>query len=181
MTISRGAGGRWPLPERSLLGTVLGVPPLAAVGVAAALTALGVFVDLARIGTLGLIFTVCYLTGCVLAVAWVHRSGLFGPMVAPPLLLAAAVPVVVLLAGHPKPGAGVAERLLVIGAPLVNAFPMMAWTTGIAVGLGVARIAVQRTPEQAPPTVRSRPGSSGRGAGAAAREAGRTSASPRRS
>lgn len=176
MTISRGAGGRWPLPERSMLSTVLGVRPLAAVGLAAALTVLGVFVDLARIGTLGLIFTICYVTGCVLAVAWVRRGGLFGPMVAPPLLLAAAVPVVVLLAGHPKPGAGVAERLLVIGAPLVNAFPMMAWTTGLAVGLGVARVALQRPPDEAQPKrVRSRPGT------AAAREAARTSASPRRS
>jgi hypothetical protein len=138
------SGGRWPVAERSVIATVLGVPPLAAVALAAVLTAIGVGVDLVRAGTLGAVFTVCYVVGCVLAVAWVRRSGLFWPMVAPPLLLAVAVPAVVLLAGTPKPGAGVAERLLVIGAPLVNSFPTMAWTTGIVVAVGVVRLVVQR-------------------------------------
>jgi hypothetical protein len=83
----------------------------------------------------------------VLAVAWVRRSGLFAPMVQPPLLVAVAVPVVVLLAGTPAPGAGVAERLLVIGAPLVNAFPVMAWGTGAVLLLGLVRLVVQRPPK----------------------------------
>lgn len=146
---------RWPVPDRSVLATVLGVPPLVAVAVAAGFTGLGVFVDLARIGRLGLIFTVCYVVGCLLPTAWVRRSGLFWPMVAPPLLLAAAVPVVVLLTGTPKPGAGIAERTLVIGAPLVNAFPTMAWTTGLVLALGLARIVVQREPAQREPSPRA--------------------------
>lgn len=175
MTIERGARGQWPVAERSLLATVLGVPPFVAVGLAAVLTALGVFVDLLRLGTLGLVFTVCYLVGCVLAVTWVRRDGLFGPMVQPPLLLAVAVPAVVLLAGTPKPGAGIAERLLVIGAPLVNGFPVMAWTTGLVLALGVARIRVQRPP------ARSVSGRGGPDGPDAARGAARTSASPRRS
>lgn len=132
------------MADRSLLSTVLGVPPWGAVGLAAVLTAVGVFVDLMRIGSLGAIFTVLFVSGCVLAVAWVRRGGLFGPMVQPPLLVALAVPTIVLLAGTPAPGAGVAERLLVIGAPLVNAFPVMAWTTGGVLALGFLRIAVQR-------------------------------------
>ena len=158
-------GGPWPMPERSLMATVLGVHPAAAVGVAAALTAVGVAVDLLRTGTLGTAFTVCYLTGCVLATAWVRRSGLFWPMVAPPLLMAVAVPVVVLLEGAPRPGAGIAGRLLVIGAPLVNGFPMMAWTTGLVLALGLFRLVTQRV-------------SGRRGV---ARAAGRTSTSPPRS
>jgi hypothetical protein len=186
---ARGSGGRWPMADRSVLATVLGVPPMAAVGMAAALTALGVFVDLTRVGSLGVVFTVCHLTGCVLAAAWVRRDGLFGPLVQPPLLVAAAVPVVVLLAGSPKPGAGIAERLLVIGAPLVNAFPIMAWTTGLVLALGVARIVLQRPagPAERPArAVSARRGSAagsraaGR-SGAAARVAARTSRSPRRS
>jgi hypothetical protein len=140
----RGAGGRWPMADRSLLATVLGVPPIAAVGLAAALTAIGVLVDLTRVGNLSIVFTVCHISGCVLAVAWVRRSGLFGPMVQPPLLVAAAVPVVVLLASSPRPGQGVAEQLLVIGAPLVNAFPVMAWATGAVLALGLLRIVLQR-------------------------------------
>ena len=158
-------GGPWPMPERSLMATVLGVHPAAAVGVAAALTAVGVAVDLLRTGTLSTAFTVCYLTGCVLATAWVRRSALFWPMVAPPLLMAVAVPVVVLVAGTPRPGAGVARRLLVIGAPLVNGFPIMAWTTGVVLALGVFRLVTQRI----------NPRSRGR---AAARGEGRTSTSP---
>jgi hypothetical protein len=164
------------MAERSLLPTVLGVPPIAAIGVAAVLTAVGVLVDLTRIGGVGTVFTICYITGCVLAVAWVRRSGLFGPMVQPPLLVAAAVPAVVLLAGSPRPGQGVTERLLVIGAPLVNAFPVMAWTTGIAVALGVLRMIVQR-PLDEPRTKISAP----RNGPDAARGAARRSGSPRRS
>ncbi|HYH32675.1 MAG TPA: DUF6542 domain-containing protein [Pseudonocardia sp.] len=140
----RGAGGRWPMADRSVLPTVLGIPPLAAVGLAAALTAVGVLVDLTQVGGLGTLFTICHISGCVLAVAWVRRSGLFGPIVQPPLLVALSVPVVVLLAGSPRPGQGVAERLLVIGAPLVNAFPVMAWTTGVVLAFGLLRVLLQR-------------------------------------
>jgi hypothetical protein len=130
--------------DRSMLATVLGVPPIAAVGLAAALTAIGVLVDLTQTGNLGIVFTICHISGCVLAVVWVRRSGLFGPMVQPPLLVAAAVPAVVLLVGSPRPGQGVAERLLVIGAPLVNAFPVMAWATGAVLAVGLLRIVLQR-------------------------------------
>ncbi|MBC8093510.1 MAG: hypothetical protein H7Y15_16545, partial [Pseudonocardia sp.] len=158
-------------PERSLVATVLGVRPVAAVGLAAALTALGVLVDLLRAGTLGVVFSVCYFTGCVLSVAWVRRRGLFGPMVSPPLLLAAAVPAVVLLMGSPRPGTGISERLLTIGAPLVNSFPTMAWTTAAVLAIGVARCVAQRGSAEV---------SEPRGQ-AAARGAGRRSGSPRRS
>lgn len=158
------------MDERSLVANVPGVHPATAFGAAAVLTAIGVAVDLLRTGTLGTVFTVCYLTGCVLATAWVRRSGLFWPMVAPPLLMAIAVPVVVLLAGTTKPGAGVAQRLLVIGAPLVNGFPMMAWTTGLVLALGVFRLVTQRLRVSARSSAQ-----------AAARAGGRTSASPRRS
>jgi hypothetical protein len=187
------------MPDRSLLATVLGVPPVAAIGVAALFTAIGATVDLLRIGSLGTVFTICFIAGCVLAVAWVRRSGLFGPMVQPPLLVAIAVPVVVLLAGTPAPGAGVAERLLVIGAPLVNAFPIMAWGTGAVLVLGVVRLVVQRQPKlkagNRPPARKPRAegeqprasaGKSGAterrpSGGDAARGEGRRSGSPRRS
>jgi hypothetical protein len=165
------------MAERSMIATVLGLPPVAAVGLGAVLTAVGVLVDLTRIGSLGTVFTICYVSGCVLAVAWVRRDGLFGPLVQPPLLVAVAVPTVVLLAGSPRPGQGVAERLLVIGAPLVNAFPVMAWTTGGVLAVGLLRVLVQR-PLDAPP---ARPAVSERRGPAAARGAARTSRSPRRS
>jgi hypothetical protein len=170
-------GGQWPMAERSVLPTVLGIRPYAAVGLGAVLTAVGVLVDLTRIGTLGAVFTICHIAGCVLAVAWVRRDGLFGPMVQPPLLVAGAVPVVVLLAGSPRPGQGVADRLLVIGAPLVNAFPIMAGTTGSVLVLGFLRIFLQR-PLDAPAPA-AKPASAQRSGRGAARGAGRTSRSPR--
>jgi hypothetical protein len=124
------------------------------------------------------VFTICHIAGCVLAVAWVRRDGLFGPMVQPPLLVAAAVPVVVLLAGSPRPGQGVADRLLEIGAPLVNAFPIMAGTTGAVLVLGFLRIFLQRPLDVPAPA--AKPASAQRSGRGAARGAGRTSGSPRR-
>ena len=82
-----------------------------------------------------------------------------------------------------KPGAGMAERLLVIGAPLVNAFPTMAWTTGARAGArpvpaGGSGAASRRCrSRRAVPS--GRPGR--RRERDAARAAARTSASPRRS
>lgn len=133
--------GQWPVGERSLLTSVLGIPPLAAVGLAFGCTALGLFVDLQRVGTVGAVFQVLYLTGCVLAVAWVRRRSLFAPLVQPPLLLAVAVPVIVLL-GDGASDAG--ATLLTVAAPLVNSFPTMAGTTGLVLALGLFRLVVQR-------------------------------------
>ena len=46
-------GGRWPMADRSVLASVLGVRPIVAIALGAALTAVGVVVDLTRIGSLG--------------------------------------------------------------------------------------------------------------------------------
>jgi hypothetical protein len=132
--------GQWPVAERSLLTTVLGIPPQAAVGLAFGLTALGVFVDLQRVGTVGAVFAVLYFTGCVLAIAWVRRRNLFAPLVQPPLLLAAAVPAIVLLGDGGTGG----PTLLTVGAPLVNSFPTMAATTVAVLAVGLLRLFKQR-------------------------------------
>jgi hypothetical protein len=169
---------RWPVEERSLLTSVLGIPPLAAVATAFGFTALGVFVDLQRVGTVGPIFQVLYFTGCLLAVVWVRRRGLFAPVVQPPLLLAAAVPVIVLLSGGANLGTGVTETLLAVGAPLINSFPTMAVTTGVVLAIGLGRLVLQREPkdrERVPRRV------SGPRDSDAARGAARRSATPRRS
>jgi len=110
-----------------MLSSVLGVPPLAALGLAFGFTALGVFVDLQRIGTVGTVFRALYFCGCVLAVTWVRRRNLFGPVVAPPLLLALAVPAIVLM------GDGASGTV----------------TTGVVLALGLGRLIVQREPAAA--------------------------------
>jgi hypothetical protein len=161
---TRPAAAGWPVHERSILGSVLGLPGYAAIGIALGFTALGVFIDLNRINGLGSIFKGCYFAGCLLAVCWVKRRALFGPMVQPPLLLAVAVPSVVLASGvgAGSGGAGLTDHLLTIGAPLLNSFPTMAVTTGFAVAVGLARYALQR-PNGAEPAVRRRPVDSPRG------------------
>lgn len=137
--------GSWPVRERSLVSPVLGIPPGAAVAVAGGLTAVGVVADLLRIGTVGVVFEIAYFLGCVLAVAWVRRRGLFLPAIQPPLLLAVVIPVIAVLVGAPTPEAGVADHLLMAGAPLVNAFPAMAFTTAAVLLLAGFRLVRQRT------------------------------------
>jgi len=190
----RGTSSGWPVPERSAVATVLGIPPLAALALAFVLTGLGVFIDVLRIGTVGVVFGIAYVLGCVLAVTWVRRRNLFGPMVQPPLLAAVLIPVIVLLVGQPGPG--LTETVLMVGAPLVNSFPTMAVATGLTLLIGLVRLIVQRTgPDDAVARlgrlgVKGRaadeddgpdePVSARRGSGAA-RGAGRRPGSPRRS
>jgi hypothetical protein len=166
--------------ERSALSSVLGLPGYAAIAIALGFTALGVFIDFSRINGLGTVFKGCYFAGCVLAVCWVKRRAVFGPMVQPPLLLAVAVPSVVLISGEGAVGTG-ADHLLSIGAPLLNGFPTMAVTTAFAVGIGAVRYVVQRplAPEERPrptgrPSAQGRPGRAGsdRGGGRAGERAG---------
>ena len=132
-----------------MIGTVLGLPGYAAIAIALGFTGLGVFIDLNRISGLGTVFKGCYFAGCVLAVCWVKRRALFGPMIQPPLLLAIAVPGVVLLSGGSSvsstgSGGGLASRALSIGAPLLNGFPTMAVATAFALAIGIARYVLQR-------------------------------------
>ncbi|MBC3190140.1 hypothetical protein H7X46_03565 [Pseudonocardia sp. C8] len=152
-----GRGG-WPVRERSLLRPVLGIPPVAAVGLAVGATALGVFVDLLRIGTVGRVFEIGYLLGCVLAVGWVRRRGIFLPAVQPPLLLAVVVPLMAVLIGAPSGGLS-AQSVLLAGAPLINAFPAMAVTTAAVLLLTAFRLVRQRLgPDDAVGRLRSRLG-----------------------
>jgi Domain of unknown function (DUF6542) len=136
----------------SAMSTVRGIPSWAAVLLALAFTGIGVFVDLQRLTKLGTIFQACYFIGCALAVLWVQRRGLFGPMVQPPLILALAVPGVVLATSGASAGDGFTTKALAVGTPLINGFPTMAITTGLTVLIGIIRIARQRAPK--PPRVR---------------------------
>lgn len=115
---------------------------LGALGIATA----GVFADMERINQLGIVFQLCYFFGCLLAVVMVQRKGLFAPMVAPPLILAVAVPGVVLAVGPTPAGNGMIATALAIGTPLINGFPTMAITTGVTLAVGILRLVIQRRP-----------------------------------
>ncbi|MGH8919840.1 MAG: DUF6542 domain-containing protein [Actinomycetes bacterium] len=146
--VVRRRGLRWD--ERSLLPRHAGVRWWLAVGLALACTAAGAFADIQRINRLSIVFHACYVLGCLLAVTVVQRKGLFGPMVQPPLILAFAVPGVVLVSGS-VPSGGVTAAALAVGTPLINGFPIMAATTALTLALGAFRIRAQR-----PPTVPKR-------------------------
>ncbi|HKR52190.1 MAG TPA: DUF6542 domain-containing protein [Pseudonocardiaceae bacterium] len=134
--------GRWD--ECSLLPGRVGLPWWGAVGCALGLTAVGVFVDIERLNRLGIVFQACYFLGCLLAVVVVQRKALFGPMVQPPLILAVAVPGVVLAAGSLPTGGGTVAAALTVGTPLINGFPTMAITTAVTLAIGTFRLITQR-------------------------------------
>jgi len=121
------------------------MPWWVAVFCALAFAATGAFLDIERLNRLGIPFQVCYFLGCLLAVVVVRRQGLFGPMVQPPLILAVAVPSIILLAGDHPPG-GMVSTAVTIGTPLIDSFPLMAITTGFTLAIGVFRLIIYRRP-----------------------------------
>lgn len=133
--------------ERAIVGTIRGLPWWGAIALGFGLAVVGATIDLQVLGKLGLLFKACYFLGAIGAVCAVRRKNLFGPMVQPPLVLAVTVPGVVLVSSG---SAGDAlSRMLDVATPLINGFPTMAFTTGIAVAIGVFRIFRERDPETA--------------------------------
>jgi hypothetical protein len=145
-TRARSTAQRTYWDERALLPDRLGVPWWTAAFCALGLAAIGAFADLERLNRLGIVFQVCYFLGCLLAVVVVQRKGLFGPMVQPPLILAVAVPGVILALGSHPTGGGTIATALAVGTPLINGFPAMAFTTGFTLAIGIFRLITQRRP-----------------------------------
>ena len=145
-TRARSTAERGSWDEHALLPDRPGIPWWAAVLCTLGLAATGVFADMERLNRLGIVFQICYFLGCLLAVVVVQRKGLFGPMIAPPLVLAVAVPGVVLAAGSTPSGGGMIATVLAVGTPLINGFPTMAITTGFTLAIGMFRLVIQRRP-----------------------------------
>lgn len=137
-------GPRWD--EASLFPGHHGFTWWAAVLLAVAFAVAGALVDMARMDQLGVLFQGCYFLGCLLSVLLVQRKALFGPMVQPPLILAIAVPAVVLVGAGASAGSGLVGTALAVLTPLINGFPTMAVTTLLTLLLGGFRLAIQRRP-----------------------------------
>ena len=131
------------MADRSVVASKHGVPWWGAVLIAFAMTGIGIAIDLTVGTTLTRIFLIFYVLGCLTAVLAVAHRGLFAAMVQPPLILAVTVPVVVRALGTPGRG-GIRDEVITLALPLVNGFPTMALTTVATVGLGIARIVIQR-------------------------------------
>ena len=130
--------------DRPAFGT-RALPWWGAVVLALALATVGALFDALTSKTLGTVFQIGFVLGCLLAVLLVKRRNLFGPMVQPPLIMiVVAGPVLALFAGGS--GGGLAAKAIAIGPPLISSFPGMAVATIGTVVAGVIRLILQRKP-----------------------------------
>ncbi|MDQ3578155.1 MAG: hypothetical protein M3443_11260, partial [Actinomycetota bacterium] len=134
--------------ERPILGSSRGLPWWGAVLPAFGLALVTAVIDVQRQGTLGWVYQVGFVLGCVGAICAVRRRNLFGPMVQPPLVFAVTA-IGAVLALAPKAGSGGAKQLLLsVAVPLTSNFPTMGGTTVVVVAIGLARIFyIQRDPD----------------------------------
>ncbi|WP_229693890.1 DUF6542 domain-containing protein [Lentzea pudingi] len=136
-----------PWNYRAMFGEFKGIPWWAAILAALVPAFIGAFIDINSSKTVGWTFNVAFFAGALAAILLVQRRSLFGPMVQPPLVLAATVPLLVLLTGGVNKG-GLSAMALGLGKPLIDSFPVMAITTAVTVGLGILRIFLQKNPNR---------------------------------
>ena len=89
-------------------------------------------------GELGAVFSTFYVIGCLAAVLFVQRPGLFTAMIQPPLILFVAVPTAYFLL-HRSQIEGLKDILINCGYPLIERFPLMFFTAAVVLLLGLAR------------------------------------------
>lgn len=132
-----------PLPKRSALGGLPGVPWWGAVAIAVGCTALGAAGDiLTSAPSVTGAFNWLYAIGCVLAALVVANAGLFTAAVQPSLILFVAVPLTTWLI---SPGQQASTKAVVlIALPLISRFPWMAWVSGVVLAICLVRWALWR-------------------------------------
>jgi hypothetical protein len=132
--------------ERPIFGRSRGLPWWGAVLLAVGLSAVGAMIDMKVNDTLGTIFQVAFVAGCVAAVCLVRRRNLFGPVVQPPLVFALVSVGANVLLGAGASG-GLKGLVFNVALPLTSNFPTMAITTGVVLAIGVARLFLQKDPD----------------------------------
>jgi hypothetical protein len=88
--------------------------------------------------TLSIVFSVCYVAGCVLAVLAVRQSGVFSAVIQPPLILFFIVPTAYFVF-HGSTFTGVKDTLINSGYPLIERFPLMFFTSAAVLVIGMVR------------------------------------------
>jgi hypothetical protein len=136
-----------PLPKRSALAGLPGVPWWGAVALAVGCTALGAAGDiLTSAPSVTGAFNWLYAIGCVLAALVVANTGLFTAAVQPSLILFIAVPLTTWLI---SPGQQASNKAIVlIALPLISRFPWMAWVSGVVLAICLVRWALWRLAER---------------------------------
>jgi hypothetical protein len=124
--------------HRSIIPTISGVPWWAAVIVAVTSTAAGFAFDAGSGKELTTVFSGLYAAGCVVAVLAVRQSGVFSAVIQPPLILFCAVPGAYWLF-HGAKFSGLKDLLINCGYPLIERFPLMVFTSGAVLIIGIIR------------------------------------------
>lgn len=137
-----------PADEQSVLPGMPGVPWWGAILIAAGITAVGATIDALTNSSLGLLYNVFYLIGCVAAVLAVRRRALFTAAVQPPLvtLIIGLISLYGLTlangdAGKPQ---GMRSAVLNIALPFSNLFPWIFGTFVITLLIAAVRWFVTR-------------------------------------
>lgn len=136
-----------PWNYRAIFGSFKGIPWWAAILCALVPALIGAFIDINSSKTVGWTFNAVFFIGALAAILLVQRRSLFAPMVQPPLILAATVPVLVMLTGGVQGGKPSAIAIG-LARPLIDSFPVMAVTTAVTVALGIVRIFIQKDPNR---------------------------------
>lgn len=119
----------------SVIPSVNGVPWFGAVGISLILTVIGVVIGGTDFGGgVPVVLWILFLVGTIAAVLIVQRRSVFTSMVQPPLIAA----IVVFLFSRFSGDGGNLDAAVNV----VKIFPMMAVATGVAVVLGLIRIAI---------------------------------------
>jgi hypothetical protein len=124
--------------RRSIHPNVPGVPWWGAVLIALTATAIGFAFDAGGGRELTHVFAAMYVIGCIVAVLMVRRSGVFTAVVQPPMILFVAVPGAYFLF-HRGDIKSVKDILINCGYPLIERFPLMVFTSGIVLLIGLSR------------------------------------------
>lgn len=124
--------------HRSIIPSISGVPWWAAVVIAVTGTAAGFAFDAGSGKELTTVFAALYAAGCLAAVLAVRQSGVFTAVIQPPLILFCAVPGAYWLF-HGAKFTGLKDLLINCGYPLIERFPLMLFTSGGVLVIGIVR------------------------------------------
>jgi hypothetical protein len=124
--------------RRSVHPNVPGLPWWGAVMIALTATAIGFAFDAGGGKELTHVFAALYAIGCIAAVLAVRQSAIFTAVVQPPMILFVAVPGAYFLLHDGKIN-GLKDVVINCAYPLVERFPLMLFTSGIVLLIGLAR------------------------------------------
>ncbi|MGB8403352.1 MAG: DUF6542 domain-containing protein, partial [Mycobacterium sp.] len=133
------AGSEASPDHASALPNIPGIPWWGAIVLAITASAIGFAYD-AGTGDreLSIVFAICYVIGCIMAVLAVRPAGVFTATIQPPLILFVTVPGAYFLFHNDKIH-GLKDLAITCGYPLIERFPLMFFTSATVLVVGLVR------------------------------------------